>query len=51
MYQNRILNYYISIHTARKALESMMEIRNELGDIKQALENLHQNTNNTEIGK
>ena len=36
--------------TARKAMERMMEVRHDLGDIKQAMEHLHENPNNTVVG-
>ena len=36
--------------TARKAMEHMMEVRHDLRDIKQALEHLHENPNNTVVG-
>ena len=32
-------------------MERMTDLHNELGDIKQSLRRLHQNPNNTEIGK
>ena len=36
--------------TARKAMERMMDLYRELGDITQALDDLHENPNNTDIG-
>ena len=36
---------------ARRAMESMAELRHELGDIQQSLKDLHRDTNNTAIGR
>ena len=36
--------------TAHRDMEKMVELRHELGDIQEALEKLHKNPNNTEIG-
>ena len=36
--------------TARKSVEKMAEIHNELGDIKKALKTQHQDTTNPTIG-
>ena len=40
----------INLLTARKSVEKMAEIHNELGDIKQALKTQHQDTTNPTIG-
>ena len=40
--------YYVCI--ARKDMEYILELRHELGDMQQALEDLHTNPNKTKIG-
>ena len=42
---------YVSTVSARKAMERMVDLRHELGDIKLSLEELHKNPNNTDIGE
>ena len=44
------MNVVVYTYSSRKAMEGMMEVRHDFGDIKQALERLHENPNNTVVG-
>ena len=41
---------YFCVLSARRDMERIAELREELGDIKEALEMMHENQNNSDIG-
>ena len=49
-YQSFRVALTFKLFSARKAMEKMTDLHNELGDVKVSLKELHKNPNNTDIG-